>query len=478
MDRTTINNVADDRAWAFTPDNVVDRSPAFRLAFPFDTKAEPTLIYKNEIATTYMAQPAGEGEAAGLHVINFTGEQATPVPASPAYIAAISTFNPLPGELTLDQLKPVLKAKGLDVDALLPQLLPNLTPDDTNTLLGLAAAPIKLQYLFTFSGADSVEPSTGSIVEVHDVLETLYVAPDPTVLPKLREVLARYPNVPAAVAGRRPRSTSWPPSRSSSSRTRSRRPTRPWPTWSKTVKDAKKLKDLATTTVPNALRYGGIGLTVLGLLLALVPKRSSRRGKGGAPGPDEQPVEVHLAPGEQIVITEPSPADVRAGGRRTGDSRRPWPSRPGRHRHRRAHRADGRRALAARAAPGYANVPPYSSRSAAFWTLAIALRGSSSTTNTRLGLLEPGQLSVEPGEDRSDRRRAPSARGTTAATTASPKSGWGTPKTADSATPGRASMTVLDLLRVDVEAAGDDQVLGPADDVHVAVVVDLDRGRR
>ena len=61
MDRTTINNVADDRAWAFTPDNVVDRSPAFRLAFPFDTKAEPTLIYKNEIATTYMAQPAGRG---------------------------------------------------------------------------------------------------------------------------------------------------------------------------------------------------------------------------------------------------------------------------------------------------------------------------------------------------------------------------------------------------------------------------------
>ena len=181
---------------------MVDRSPAFRLAFPFDTKAEPTLIYKNEIATTYMAQPAGEGEAGGLHVINFTGDQATPVPASPAYLAAISKFNPLPSELTLDQLKPVLKAKGLDVDALLPQLLPNLTPDDTNALLALAAAPIKLQYLFSFSGADSVEPSTGSIVEVHDVVETLYVAPDPTVLPKLREVLARYPNVPAAVAGR------------------------------------------------------------------------------------------------------------------------------------------------------------------------------------------------------------------------------------------------------------------------------------
>ncbi len=308
MDRTTINNVPDDRAWAFTPDNVVDRSPAFRLAFPFDTKAEPTLIYKNEIATTYMAQPAGEGEAAGLHVINFTGEQATPVPASPAYIAAISKFNPLPSELTLDQLKPVLKAKGLDVDALLPQLLPNLTPDDTSSLLALAAAPIKLQYLFSFSGADSVEPSTGSIVEVHDVIETLYVAPDPTVLPKLREVLARYPNVPAAVQGvtALDQLAAQPIMvfQNSFSQTDAS-----VADVAKTVKDAKKLKDLATTTVPNALRYGGIGLTVLGLLLALVPKRSSRRGKGGAPEPDEQPVEVRLAPGEQVVITEPTPAD-------------------------------------------------------------------------------------------------------------------------------------------------------------------------
>src|SRR5262245_49824700 len=70
MDRTKINNVADDRAWAFTPDNVVDRSPAFRLAFPFDTKAEPALIYKNEIAGTYMDQAAGEGDGHGDHVIN------------------------------------------------------------------------------------------------------------------------------------------------------------------------------------------------------------------------------------------------------------------------------------------------------------------------------------------------------------------------------------------------------------------------
>jgi hypothetical protein len=312
MDRTKINNVADDRAWAFTPDNLVDRSPAFRLAFPFDTKAEPMLIYKNEIAGTYMAQPAGEGEVHGLPVINFTGDQATPVPASPAYLAAISTFNPLPGELTLDQLKPVLKAHALDVDALLPQLLPNLTPEDTTTLVGLAAQPIKLQYLFTFSGGDSVEPSTGSIVDVHDVLETLYVAPDPTVLPKLREILARYPNVPAAVQGvtalDQLAAAPIMVFQNSFSQTDAS-----VDDILKEVKDAKSMKHLAESTIPKALLFGGIGLAVLGLLLALVPKRRSRR-PGTVPGEtEEQPVEVKLAPGERVVITDPAAPEAPAG---------------------------------------------------------------------------------------------------------------------------------------------------------------------
>jgi hypothetical protein len=199
MDRTEIYNVKDDRAWAFTPDNVVDRSPAFRLAFPFDTPAVPTLIYKNEVGTTYLANPLGEGEVGGLSVINFAAEQTTPLPVSPAYLAALNALNPLPSSLTLDQLKPILKGVGIDIDVLLPALLPNLTPEDTAALVDLAAKPIQLEYLFTFAGADSVEPSTGSIVEVRDVVETLYASPDPAVLDTLRQVLGRYPAVPAAV---------------------------------------------------------------------------------------------------------------------------------------------------------------------------------------------------------------------------------------------------------------------------------------
>jgi len=111
MNRRTIRNVDSKSAWAFKPTNVVNRRPAYRLAFPFDTKPQSYLIYKNEVATTYRAKPAGEGEVQGLKVINFTGRQDKPLPVSPTYLEALSAITPLPSQLTLDQLKPILKAR-------------------------------------------------------------------------------------------------------------------------------------------------------------------------------------------------------------------------------------------------------------------------------------------------------------------------------------------------------------------------------
>ena len=310
MNRETIENVDDPRAWAFTSDNVVDRAPAFRLAFPFDTKAEPALVYKNEVATTYTANPAGEGEVDGLDVLEFTADQSEPLPISPAYFQVLNGLTPLPTELTLDQLRPILLSVGLDVDALLPALLQSLNPEDTQTLVGLAGQPIKLQYAYTFSGSDSVEPSTGSIVEVRDVVETLWAAPDPAVLDTLRTVFGRYPNVQAAVQG------------AAAVERLAAEPIRVFTNeYSQTeesvadivgtVKDAKKLKHLAESTIPQSLLIGGIALAVLGLLLALWPKRKRRARREPAPRVDgvddgQQPVEVRLAPGETVTIKDPT----------------------------------------------------------------------------------------------------------------------------------------------------------------------------
>jgi hypothetical protein len=310
MNRETIENVDDPRAWAFTSDNVVDRAPAFRLAFPFDTKAEPALVYKNEVATTYTATPAGESEIDGLDVLEFSADQSEPLPISPAFFQVLNGLTPLPTQLTLDQLKPILLSVGLDVDTLLPALLQSLNPEDTQTLIGLAGQPIQLQYAYTFSGSDSVEPSTGSIVEVRDVVETLWASPDPAVLDTLRTVFGRYPNVQAAVQG------------ATAVEQLAAEPIRVFTNeYSQTeesvadivgtVKDAKKLKQLAESTIPQGLLIGGIVLAVLGLLLALWPKRKKRARREPAPPVDgvddgQQPVEVRLAPGETVTIKDPT----------------------------------------------------------------------------------------------------------------------------------------------------------------------------
>ena len=131
MDRRTLQNVADERAYAFDPSNVVDRSGAYRLNLPFDTPSDATYpIYKNEIATTYEMRTdkrTPTTDEAGLRLHNFSGS-ASEVPLDDAYLAELNKIVPLPKSMTLDQLKPQLKAAGLDVDAVLLAVAPVITP--------------------------------------------------------------------------------------------------------------------------------------------------------------------------------------------------------------------------------------------------------------------------------------------------------------------------------------------------------------
>lgn len=58
--------------------------------------------------------------------------------------------------MTLDQLKPQLKAAGLDVDVVLATLTPVITADDLATLAQVATQPISLQYVLSFEGNAAV----------------------------------------------------------------------------------------------------------------------------------------------------------------------------------------------------------------------------------------------------------------------------------------------------------------------------------
>ena len=202
MDRRTLRNLADPRAYAFTPTNVVDRSGAYRLNLPFNTKRNGQYsIYKNEIGTTYTM--TGNTSVAsvrenGLRLDRYSATVGT-VPLSSAYMSELDKVVPLPRTLTVAQLAPQLQAAGVDLNGTLAALLPVISPSDLATLTSVAAKPISLTYVDSFGGQVSLEPTTGAEVNVA-VDESVGAVPQLADLPTLQAILGRYPNVPQAVA--------------------------------------------------------------------------------------------------------------------------------------------------------------------------------------------------------------------------------------------------------------------------------------
>ena len=282
MDRRSMKNVQSDDAYAFTSDNVVDRSPAFRLNFPLDTDANSEyLIYKNETASTYTAGPDPVEptlEVDGLHLVAFAASS-KPTPISPAYIALLSQSVPLPKTLTITQLTPLLLQAGIDVPGTLTALQPVITPEDLATLTKLASQPIALQYLDTFSGGDAVEPTTGAIVVVRNVVETVSATAAPEASQPIIDVLGRYPQVPeakAALEGLNALATNpIPLFRNEFSQTDAS-----IKDIAGQVKDQKDKIDLAKKTVPTVLVVLGVVAGVAGLVLLFVGARRSRRSGG------------------------------------------------------------------------------------------------------------------------------------------------------------------------------------------------------
>jgi hypothetical protein len=201
MDRRSMRNVADQRAYAFDPSNVVDRSGTYRLNLPFDASPDATYrIYQNETATAYAMRAdatAPTADEAGLRLHNFIGS-ATEVPLDDAYLAEIDKVVALPESMTLDQLKPRLAVAGLDVDAVLAALAPVITPDDLATFVQIAAQPIPLRYVLSFEGRAAIETTTGAEVDVGAV-EWVGAKPVLADVATLQALVAHYPNVPEAV---------------------------------------------------------------------------------------------------------------------------------------------------------------------------------------------------------------------------------------------------------------------------------------
>ena len=204
MDRRSMKNVQSDDAYAFTSDNVVDRSPAYRTELPARHRCErrvPDLQERDRRRPTPRRRirwSRARGRRAAPRRVR--GVRRSRRPITPAYIALLSQSVPLPKTLTITQLTPLFLQAGIDVPGTLTALQPVITPEDLTTLTKLASQPIALQYLDTFSGGDAVEPTTGAIVVVRNVVETVSATAAPEASQPIIDVLGRYPQVPEAKA--------------------------------------------------------------------------------------------------------------------------------------------------------------------------------------------------------------------------------------------------------------------------------------
>ncbi len=285
MDRRKMVNVADDRAWAYDPANKVDRSGAYRLNFPLDTKAQPYPIYNNETQTTYQVKPSGRDHIEGIDVYNFLADvEYRPVTA--AYLATLDKAlpKPLPRQLTAAQLAPLLASRGIDLQTVLINLLPRLAPAELPLIQGLVSTPVKVQYVLSNKGSDAVDRSTGGIVDVRNVQQRFAAVPDPTLVPKLEALLAKYTSVPGVtdVANKLKTLASNPIPIFDN--TFSQTPASVKDIAS-TVNDNRDMKKLAEDTIPLILLVVGIVLAVIGIVLIAIPKRV-RDGSMEAPPPE------------------------------------------------------------------------------------------------------------------------------------------------------------------------------------------------
>ena len=195
LDRKTMENVEDDRAWAYDPSNVVNRAGSYYPLLGFDvSKDETYAVWKGEILEPVEAAFISEEEKEGVTVYNFGGtiDPEDRKEVDPIYIASLG----LPSEVTFTDIKPQLSAMGVDADALITLATQVLSAEDQQALNQLLQEPIPIKYYWGGEIEISVEPKTGIPVDSYKDIEALYMELDYTELAGLFTILTKYADDP------------------------------------------------------------------------------------------------------------------------------------------------------------------------------------------------------------------------------------------------------------------------------------------
>jgi Porin PorA len=189
LDRKNMQNKNDSRAWAWTPQDVMERSQSYYPFLPLDTSKDQSYsVWKNEINSSVNSEFVNEEDKDGVTVYNFKGSFAGK-DVAPAYVDVLNQRLGLPKQVTFQDIAPQLAAQGVDVNGLLALLNQKLSAADLQAL----QQPIPLNYLWDMDMETSIEPKTGAPVDVYKDAESLSAKTD---FSQLAAVLAKYAQDP------------------------------------------------------------------------------------------------------------------------------------------------------------------------------------------------------------------------------------------------------------------------------------------
>ena len=323
LDRSSLKNLASQQSYAYAPTHVVDRAPAYSINLPFDTGAGPYQVWKNEVGRSYtFRQQGAKVSRDGVTLIPLEG-QLTDVPAQQYYLAQLDTLGHLPTEATIRQLTPQLKALGIDPTQLRTVLLPELSSSDRATITSALGHPIPLRYVVSAKTRILVEPTTGAIVSLDRINESLGVQAQLGRLTAIGTVLGKsaYRNNAVIIAARDAlaKLSHSPPTATVFSYTYRQTQASVADIASYAKSGADKITAVKTT-IPLAALLAGVLLAAIGLILEL----RERRG-GGTARPGQPPVRQAAAPDS----TPKAPATTETlPRRREGDGPREQPTAP------------------------------------------------------------------------------------------------------------------------------------------------------
>ncbi len=206
LDRKTRKCVESDANWAYTPEIVLnDRVGNYGPLFPGGLKVGDTLsVFFNDPATAFdvkVVEKIDDYNGLGITAMKIDASR----PATeyhPAIAQAVLGSQGLPMELTFAQLSAQLKAKGLDLEALLAALGTVATPEDLQSLQALTQQPVKLIYKQESGDVTYIEQKTGATVGA-TFDRTTTMAPDTTSLLGAFAIVGKYasdPNIGPAIA--------------------------------------------------------------------------------------------------------------------------------------------------------------------------------------------------------------------------------------------------------------------------------------